>query len=153
MIHYVDKVIKEFPDPLRNKVISTPATAKLYETREQVPKLNPEKSRKFHRIVAQLLYILKRARPDLAPAVPFLTTRVSSPDDGDWGKLRHVIEYLNGTRDMCLTLEADENKTPTWSMDAAYGVYGDCKGQSGGSFTLGKGSILWRYAIQHRTSS
>ena len=26
-------------------------------------------------------------------------------------------------------------------MDAAYGVYGDCKGQSGGSFTMGKGSI------------
>ena len=43
--------------------------------------------------------------------------------------------------DMCLTLEADENMSPTWSMDAAYRVHGDCKGQSGGSFTLGKGSI------------
>ena len=42
---------------------------------------------------------------------------------------------------MCLTLEADETMNPTWSIDAAYGVYGDCKGQSGGSFTLGKGSI------------
>ena len=78
-------------------MISSPATAKLYESREQAPKLNPEKSRKYHRIVAQLLYIQKRARPDLAPAVPFLTTRVSDPDNDDWRKLRNVIEYLNGT--------------------------------------------------------
>ena len=49
MKHYVEKVIKEFPDPLRNKVISTPATAKL----------NSEKRAKFHRLVAQLLFIVK----------------------------------------------------------------------------------------------
>ena len=141
MKYYVEKVLKEFPDPLRNKVISTPATAKLYEVRNDAPKLNPEKKAKFHRIVAQLLYIVKRARPDLAPAVAFMTTRVSDPDNDDWRKLRHVIEYISSTKDMCLTLEADENMNPTWSIDAAYGVHGDCKGQSGGSFTLGKGSF------------
>ena len=141
MKHYVEKVIKEFPHPLRNKVISTPATAKLYEVRNDAPKLNPEKKAKFYKIVAQLLYIVKRARSDLAPAVPFMTTRVSDPDDDDWRKLRHVIEYISSTKDMCLTLEADEDMNPTWSIDAAYGVHGDCKGQSGGSFTLGKGSI------------
>ena len=77
----------------------------------------------------------------MAPAVPFLSTRVSDPDDNDWRKLRHVIEYLNGTVDMCLTLEAYEDMSPNWSMDASYGVNGDCKGQSVGSFTLGKVSI------------
>ena len=102
MKHYVEKVIKEFPDPLRNKVISTPATVTLYEVRNDAPKLNPEKKAKFHRIVAQLLYIVKRARPDLAPAVPFMTTRVLDPDDDDdWRKLRHVIEYISSTKDMC----------------------------------------------------
>ena len=76
--------MNDFPDPMRNKLISTPATAKLYEIRNNAPKLNPEKMMKFNRIVAQLLYILKRARPALAPAVPFLTTRVSDSDDDDW---------------------------------------------------------------------
>lgn len=42
---------------------------------------------------------------------------------------------------MHLTLETDENMSPTLSMDSAYGVHGDCKGQFGVSFTLGKGSI------------
>ena len=134
--HYVDKIIKEFQDPLRNKVISTSATERLYEIRKVAPKLNPEKKMKFHRIVAQLLYIVERASPDLAPAIPFMTTRVSDPDDDDWRKHRHVIEYLSSTMNMCLTLEADENMSPTSLMDTAYGLHGDCKGQSGGSFTL-----------------
>ena len=72
MKKYVEKAIMEFPDPLRNKPILTPATAKLFEVRPEVPKLNPAKKEKFHRIVAQLLYIMKRARPDLAPAVLLL---------------------------------------------------------------------------------
>ena len=135
----MDKIINRIPRPFEEQVISTPATAKLEEIRNDAPKLNPEKKIKFHIIVAQLLYIVKRARPDLAPAVPFITTRLSNPDDDDWRKL--AIEYLSSTMDMCLTLEADENMNPTWSIDAAYGVHGDCKGQYGGSFTFGKGSV------------
>ena len=69
---------------MRNKIISTPATSKLYEIRDNVPNFNPEKNQKFHRIVALLLYILNMARPDLVPAAPFLTNRVSEPDDDDW---------------------------------------------------------------------
>ena len=71
MRHYVDKIIQEFPDPLRNKVISTPTTAKLYEIRNIVPKLNSEKKMTFHRIVAQLLYILKREDQILRLQYPF----------------------------------------------------------------------------------
>lgn len=127
MKHYVDKTIKGFPDPLRNKVILTPATGKLYEVRPEVPKLCPDKKKKFHRIVAQLLYMLKRARPYLAPAVPFLTTRVCDPTDDDWLKLRHIIEYLSATKDLCLTLVVDKSKNPVFSIDAAHQVHGDCR--------------------------
>ena len=104
----MEKTIREFPDPLRNKPILTPVTAKLFEIKPEVPKLFPDKKQNFHRIVAQLLYIMKRARPDLAPAVPFLTTRVCDPTDDDWLKLRHVIQYLTVTKDLCLTLEVDK---------------------------------------------
>ena len=40
-----------------------------------------------------------------------------------------------------LVLEALESMSPTWSIDAAYGVHNDCKGHSGGSITMGKGSL------------
>ena len=90
----------------------------------------------------QLLYILKRTRPDLAPAVPFLATRVCDITDDDWLKLRHVIEYLAATKNLCLTLEVDKSKNPVFSIDAAHQVHGDCKGHTGQSFTIGKGSIF-----------
>ena len=115
-------------DPLRNKPILTPATSKLFEVRPEVPKLCPDKKQKFHRIVAQLLYIMKRARPDLAPAVPFLTTRVCDPTDDDWLKLRHMIEYLAATKYLCLTLVVDKSKNPVFSIDAAHQAHDKFKG-------------------------
>ena len=56
-------------------------------------------------------------------------------------KLRNVIEYLSQCWNLPLTLEADPSKSPTWSVDAAYSVCDDCKGHTGGSFILGKGSL------------
>ena len=103
MMHYVDRIIQEFPIELRKKVVTIPSNSKLFEVRRDTKKLEKPRSRTFHRLVAQLLYLVKRARPDLAPAVPFLKTRVTCPDNDDWRKLRHVIEYLNGTRDLALT--------------------------------------------------
>jgi hypothetical protein len=48
--------------------------------------------------VAQLLFMATRARQDIQIAVAFLTTRVKSPDEDDWEKLKRVLKYLNGTR-------------------------------------------------------
>ncbi len=48
--------------------------------------------------MAQLLFMSTRARQDIQTAVAFLTTRVKNPDENDWGKLKRVLKYLNGTR-------------------------------------------------------
>ena len=47
MRNYVDKVIQKFPDPFRNKVISTPVNAQLFEVRSTIAKMNPGKKKKF----------------------------------------------------------------------------------------------------------
>ena len=86
--------------------------------------------------------ISKRSRPDLAPAVPFLTTRVTKPTEDDWKKLRNVIEYLSQTKDLPLVLEVDRSKPDVWSVDAAYAVHADCKSHTGASYTMGKGSFI-----------
>ena len=125
------KTINELPDPPRNKVILIPATVKLYEVRAEFANLRPDEKQKFHRIVAQLLYILKRARPNLAPALPFLTTRVCEPKDDDWLKLKHVIEYLSATTDLCLVLHVDKSNNPVFSIDTAHQTNDDCKGYTG----------------------
>jgi len=45
-------------------------------------KLSKTRSGIFHATVAKLLFVAKRAQPDILLAVSFLTTRVKEPDNG-----------------------------------------------------------------------
>lgn len=78
MYEHIKKILKACPDPLRNKSLSSPNTSKLFEERKDVIPLNEGRRKSFHRLVAQILYLMKRTRPDISPKVPFL-----------------VLEYLN----------------------------------------------------------
>ena len=45
---------------------------------------------------------------------------------------------MNGTRDMCLTLNTDALNVVHWWVDAAYGVHDDLKGHTGGTVSIWK---------------
>jgi len=85
------------------------------------------------------LYVAKQARPDIAVAISFLTTRVCSSDVQDWVKLRHLIEYLRSTPDMPLVLGATSGGVLHWYVDASYAVHPNMRSHSGGALTLGHG--------------
>ena len=55
----------------------TPASSNLFDEYESSQPLSSDQSDIFHSIVQNLLYICKRARPDIEPALSFLCTRVS----------------------------------------------------------------------------
>ena len=55
--------------------------------RADAEQLNEEKSEIFHSLTAKLLYIMKRARPDIETAISFLSRQVSKSDMDDWKKL------------------------------------------------------------------
>ena len=120
---------------------SSPAGDHLFTVREDVDqKLLPEEqARQFHRTVAQLLFLCKRARPDIEPVVSFLTTRVKEPDEDEWGKLKHGLGYLKGTVYMKRHMKADSLSMIRWWVDAPYGVHWDCKGHTGAMMSIGKG--------------
>eukprot|EP00957_Ditylum_brightwellii_P126753 9661732-Ditylum_brightwellii.AAC.1 len=87
-------------------------------------------ARAFHTCTAKLLFLCKHARPDIQTAVSFLTTRVKNPDKDDWKKLHRVIIYLNGTKNLVLTLGADSLNMAKWWVDGAFAVHPDMKGQT-----------------------
>jgi hypothetical protein len=95
----------------------------------------------FVRIVMQFLYLSQRGRPDIHTAVSFLCGRLRSPDIDDCKKLGRVLKYLNATIDLPLTLAADGSGLVQWWIDASFAVHQDMKGHTGGTMTLGKGSI------------
>jgi len=64
--------------------------------------------------------------------VAFLTTRVKNPDKEDWGKLKRVLKYLNGTKFLKLKLSVDSLAMLKWYADRSHNIHVDCRGHGGG---------------------
>ena len=129
-----------------NKSADTPAPGHLLVQAGNEQLLNDSHKEKFHSMVAKLLYIAKRTRPDILLPVNFLCTRVQCPSMGDYLKLVRLLRYLYGTSNQSLVLSMndaiDEQTTLHVYIDAAYGVHQDLKSHSGMVITLGEGAIL-----------
>jgi hypothetical protein len=119
----------------------TPATNNLFRVSPDSPKLTDVEREKFHSMVQRLLYISKRARPDVLTAVSFLTTRVSSPTQEDNNKLVRVLRYLNGTKELALTLSGSDGMVILAFIDSSFTVHPDGKGHSGSVITIGRGAV------------
>jgi len=122
---------------------ATPAADHLFETSEESEPLNEEDAQYFHTMTAKLLllFVSKRARPELQQAVAFLTTRVKSPNQDDYKKLGRVNKFLRGEPTLALTLEADDLHIIKWWVDASFAVHSDMRSHTGGTMSLGKGSV------------
>ena len=84
--------------------------------------------------------------------IQFLTTRVKEPDVDDWKKLKRVLLFLNGTLEDKLTLSADNTNVLKWWADGAFAVLPDFRSQTGGTMTMGQGSI-WSSSAKQKLNS
>ena len=141
MLDYVKSIICNCPDDFAEGTAVTPALNNLFTNDDTAPKLSTEQAEEFHTNVAKLLFLCKRARPDIHTAVAFLTTRVKDPDVHDWKKLGRVIRYLRGTGGLYLTLEADSLDSMKWYVDASFAVHTDMRSHTGVSMSMEKGAV------------
>ena len=140
MDDYIERVINEAPDDMSGTAVS-PAANHLFDINPDPVHLDAERSELFHHMTAQLLFACKRARPDIQTAVAFLSTRVSRPDEDDYKKLGRCVRYLRKFPKLCLTLEADDLRIIKWWVDASFAVHRDKKSHTGGTMSLGRGSV------------
>ena len=75
----------------------TPWSDKLFKVNESVKKLDETRKATFHTFVMKAMFLCKRARPDIEPAISFLSTRTRKPDESDWLKLLRMLGFLKGT--------------------------------------------------------
>jgi hypothetical protein len=140
MDNYVDGIIGEVPDDWSGKATS-PAAEHLNNVNSDAEKLGKTEAEYFHTMTAKLLFLSQRVRPEIGPAVAFLTSRVTNPDVDDWKKLGRVIMYLRHDPHLPLTLQADQVNILEWSVDASYAPHTDMRSHTGGCMTMGKGYI------------
>ena len=148
MSDMVQEVVDEF-ELSSDSSVATPAASYLYRVTEDSLLLGDKEREKFHSVVAKLLYMAKRARPDILTAVCYLTTRVLKPNEEDRGKLLRVVKYLNGTKDLALRLSCGADGVMITSyIDASFAVHPDGKGQTGTMISLGQGAVYSKSAKQ-----
>jgi hypothetical protein len=124
-----------------DKTVVTPALKNLFDVNESAAQLDDDRSDKFHSVVAKLLFIMKRARPDLETAVSFLMTRVSKSDEDDWRKLKRCLGSIKGTMSDKRVIGANNiNELFVW-VDASHAIHADMKGHTGGVMSLGTGIL------------
>jgi hypothetical protein len=140
MIDYINKMLEDLPADMNGEA-PTPAANHLFLVNTTNPeKLGKEMGDMFHRNVAKLLFLSKRARPDLQMVVAFLCIWVKEPDSDDYKKLARAMKYLCVTKTLPLRLEADDSGTVSWRIDGSFAVHPDMKSHTGGTMSLGKGS-------------
>jgi hypothetical protein len=144
---YIEEAIDEFGEDV-SRPATTPAGRGIFEVDANAIPLEKAKADVYHKVVAKLLYVSHRGRPDIQLAIAFMCTRVSCSTTQDWGKLKRLLQYLNRTMDDVLTIGADSlEKLMTW-VDAAYGVHQDMKSHTGGAMSFGRGAVLCKSSKQ-----
>ena len=144
MKEQIRKLINKFEEDSEESVknpVTTPSTHNLFKVDTSSVELDRKRSEIFHSTTASLLYIMKRARPDIETSVSFLMRRVSKSDKDDWLKLKRILSFLHKTIDDVRTVGAASLTEIFAWIDAAYAVHDNMRSHMGRLISLGTGVL------------
>jgi hypothetical protein len=126
--YYTEKVVEEAGSVALR---SAPGTKNTFTVNKEAKKLSEKDREQFHSITAKILYLAKRARPDVLTVVRFLCTRVTMATKEDMTKLERLIGYLKRTSQRHLVFRPDNNPQLQVYIDAAFALHSDAKSHTG----------------------
>ena len=125
-----------------DQTVTSPANKNLFTTYDMDSKeLGEVRSEIFHSVTAKLLFIMKRARPDIETAVSYLMTRVSKSNEKDWEKLRRCLGFIKGTIKDQRIIGADSLRDLHVWVDASHAVHENIRGHTGDTMSMGRGTL------------
>ena len=93
---YIEKSIDLFGEEISTKV-SSPEKKGLQNVDDSSKRLEKKYADIFHSMVTKLLWLVKRGKPDIEPAISFLCIRVTKGIREDKAKLRQFLQYIKHT--------------------------------------------------------
>ena len=82
MTDCVESMVKDFTGKLREKV-TTPAAEHSLKVNPDCEKLDEQRAKEFHNMVAQGLHVSQGSGANIQPVIAFMCTRASDPDEDD----------------------------------------------------------------------
>jgi hypothetical protein len=155
MTYYVKAMIDDFPDKLEGTG-KYPWTNNLFVVDPKSKLLDDKRKAIFHTFVMKGMFLCKRGRQDVQPAIAFLSTRTTEPNENDWKKLKKMLMFLKATQDEVMCLSADDSNSVYWTVDAAFAVHNDMKSHTGATLSFGTGvvnSVSTKQKVNSRSST
>ena len=120
----------------------TPANDKIF-SEDDSNLLSDLEQKSFHSIIAKLLFLAKRTRPDVLFYVSYAATRVNRATEKDRDDLQRALMYLNGTVGLGLVFEAPDLTSPKLKAyaDASFNCHMDSKSHTGVCVMLGSACV------------
>jgi hypothetical protein len=137
---HIDEAIEDFGEDLDEDAVN-PAKSNLFTANPDSVPLPENKADMYHSVVAKLLWVSQRSRPDMELDVSFLCTRVQHPTVEDWGKLRRGLKFLKRTRADRRIMGADDILKLETYIDASYATHANMRGHTGGAMSFGWGVV------------
>jgi hypothetical protein len=147
LVQYISGMIEELEEALTpyaenlDRDYPHPAAKWLFTVKPDTEKLNEAKATIFAKFVAKLIWVMKRARPDVEPTVSFLSTRVKAPDKDDWHKFKRLMCWMKKTKADVRIIGADDLLNMIVMIDSAHAVHDDMRGHTGGVTSFGTGIV------------
>jgi hypothetical protein len=101
MSQYVQNMIDAFPENIGSSTVDVPWSKSLFKANHKSKKLDDERKSIFHTITAKGIFLDKRARPDIQPAIAYLSTRVQNPNEEDWKKAQTFYQIFEWDKRRC----------------------------------------------------
>ena len=100
-------------------------------------------------VIGALMYLANQTRPDIAFAVNLLARYSATPTKRHWTGAKQILRYLNGTKDLGLFFQRNQDPTVIGYTDAGYlsDPYNGLS-QTGFVFLYGGTAISWKSSKQ-----
>jgi hypothetical protein len=135
---HIDEAIEDFGEDLDEDAVN-PAKSNLFTVNPDSVPLPENKADICHSVVAKLLWVSQRSRPDMELDVSFLCTRAQHPTVEDSGELRRGLKFLKRTRADRRIMGADDILKFDTCIDASYAAHANMRGHTGGAMSFGWG--------------
>ncbi len=105
----------------------------------------------YREAVGALMYLAIGTRPDISYVVGKLARFMSNPGMAHWRAVKHLLRYLQGTKDLKLTYAPDPQSSDPFTTFTDADFFGDKdNGKSTNGFVIkvGTGAVSWASKLQ-----